>query len=456
MSEKSPLPSDPSLEGVAPSAGAVPSPSPEIRPIKRRSIANLGVGMVGLGLLPPEGEASPVNQHIGASRNEPVKANSQPLTPSQEWAPYADTTEGRQSEALHDAEVRYTDVELLGKSFRVRRNIQEAGNQAVKGWGRVWAAVRNTASLPRKTVKQFAYKRAQSSYDRKASKLEDVRGQSTRLVQHRETAVSQAKQKLDAKKLAFEKHDIRMKERVQTVHEKVHKRRQEYIDTKKVALENKLARQAVRGQLHTEGASRREARDILTKVSEEHLNRIGKVAITAEASRAMRERAERIQSKAVKAQGKNHRRIETTSERAERHDTAATQAGEIANNLASVLPFTESYVTVLQEKLAGMTEDNVDYSRLTTELQVAADKLAVQRREFDYWQGVSERKLGKADKAKARMNRLEEDRDRHTGIVRRSTSNVDAQHITHSLDSLQLGAEVHVALNPEKDTRKAV
>ena len=95
---------------------------------------NLGVTSNPLHVVPPEIiESVEPEQPISASE---VEASTR-LLPSQE-------------ELQQDAEVQYMNTELLGKSFAVRRSIQEVGTQSIKVWQGLGAKVRNALDAPGK------------------------------------------------------------------------------------------------------------------------------------------------------------------------------------------------------------------------------------------------------------------------------------------------------------------
>ncbi|HSX06603.1 MAG TPA: hypothetical protein VLG92_02700 [Candidatus Saccharimonadia bacterium] len=438
--------------------GAVP-------PRRPRSIINLGGPLDPKDRikLPDQGLTAPsVDQAEGVSPDIPVPLSvgqAEQRASVQVTAGEASEDEDLQAEIQHDAEVRYTDIELLGKSFRVRRNVTEGGRKAIRLWDRAWAAVGNTLDRPGQAMKWYAQNRAESAYGRKVTRLEDAQDRfhaSSRLVERRQTAATEAARIRDEKRRTLQDHKDVMTKRVTTIHEEATQRRESYLANKKAAVENKLARQAVRGQLRGEGASRQEARDILAEIPAEHLARVGKVAIVAEASRAAHESARHSRSKATKARERNERRITATGERAERYDRATADADEITEQLSTtVLPFTERYITVLRDKLASMTEETAGYQHLVAELQAAEGRLAVQQRELGYWQGVSQRKSGKAGKSKARVSGLEKAHAQHEIKVSQSIREADIQELTHEIDKAELEGQVRVVLNPEKKPRKA-
>ncbi len=433
--------------------GSVPpiAPPPEGAPSKpRRSIGNLG------STWGPEYWANGRPHPTPSAPAEQVEAPTPLPHANQEVALVApaDATE-QAAEAQRDADARYTDIELLGKSFRVRRNIHENATRAVRRWDRIRLAVRNGAAAPGRRLKQRAQNRAQANYDSKVVSLEDTRVQSAQLLERRQGAVEQARARLDEKQTALANHNQARQDRIDAVHGRENQRQQrhaEYIGRKKEAVEHKLARQAVRDQLRGEGASRRETKDILAGVPKEHLERIGKVAIVAEATRVVRERAERVHSKAVNAQEKNRRRLEIAGEYVERHGRPAGHTAEIIDNLSSELSFTEDRINILQEKLS---EDSADYPGISAELQDAQEKYAVLRKEYTAWQNVSARQNRKVRKGNVRADHLETDRGTHAITVQETAAQADLEAVSHVLDKTMVQGEVYKALNPDKKLREA-
>lgn len=189
------------------------------------------------------------------------------------------------SELAKDNEARYTDAQILGKSFRVRRAVQETGTQSIKAWQGLKAKVHNTIDAPGKIVKQFAYNRAKSSHERREARLKTATNM--RLQQKRLIAVEKAKSKLEQRENILNSHTGRMNQRVSLVSENANRRRQEYIDDLKSRKQTALARKAVREQLRQDNATRRETRSILAEIPRYQLDRVGQIAILAETSRRL-------------------------------------------------------------------------------------------------------------------------------------------------------------------------
>jgi len=185
-------------------------------------------------------------------------------------------------ETSKDNEVRFTDAEILGKSFRVKRAVQETGTQSIKTWQGLKAKVRNAIDTPGKVVKQFAYNRAKNAHQRREARLQAATNE--RLRQKRLIPAERAKSKLAMRENNLKEHVGRMNERVSTVNENANRRRAEYIDELKSRKEDALARKTVRAQLRQDGATRRETRSIMSEIPRTHLDRIGKLAVLVETS----------------------------------------------------------------------------------------------------------------------------------------------------------------------------
>lgn len=189
------------------------------------------------------------------------------------------------NEIIKDIEDRYTDAQILGKSYKVRRAVQETGTQSIKTWQGLKAKIRNTLDTPSKLVKQFAYNRAKSGHERREARLQTAT--SMRLQQKRLITFEKAKSRLEMRENNLNTHVGRMNQRVSSVNENATRRRQEYIDELKSKKETALARKAVREQLRLEGATRRETRSILSEIPRFQLDRVGQMAVLAETNRRL-------------------------------------------------------------------------------------------------------------------------------------------------------------------------
>lgn len=367
----------------------------------------------------------------------------------------AQTNQPEQTEAeTRDIEARYTDAELLGKSFRVRRTVQEAGTQSIKTWQGIKARVRNAFDAPGKALKQFAHNRAKSSFERKDRRLQ--KATSARLVSLRQASAEKAKGRLDERANKLHEHVGRMEARTNAVQENANRRRQGYIDELKGRRENGLARKAVRQQLRSEGASRRETRAIIgEKIPAEHLQRVGKVAIVAETSRRKSTEAERGERKAVKSHARTERRIATTNERARNYadhaETTDLRADEITDQ---DLPFAEQQVADIKAKLETEEADSPVHDLLIAELQESEQKLADLQWQVQYLRDTAVNSRQKVDKSEGRLNELHLKKTRQTRTISYASGRVNSKRHTDNLHKAWLNQEVTIALNSDERTRK--
>jgi hypothetical protein len=357
-------------------------------------------------------------------------------------------------EAQKDAEVRYADKELLGRSFRVRRTVQETGTQSIKTWQSVKAKVRNAFDMPGRAVKQFAYNRALKGYDRKNNRLNEATN--LRLQQRRQPAVERARNRVNERSKSYAERAGRMEGRTRAVHENANRRRQEYIDELKGRRESALARKAVREQLRGDGASRRETRKIVAEIPSEHMDRVGKVALTSNTSQRKLEKATRVEKRAVRSHRRTERRIESTDTRANDYSKGIESADTVAQNIQDVhLPQAERHVFELKSRLSDVRMDEPSRAQLASELQDAEEELSSYRDELSDWQSYTEAQRQKVGDAKSKLGDLEQVRQRKEGRIATASEHVSGQRETDDLHKTQLDQTVKDVLNPEQIKEKS-
>lgn len=317
-------------------------------------------------------------------------------------------TGGEAGEAHPDEQneaARYTDTELLGKSFRVRRAVQETGTQTIKAWEGMKAKVRNTLAEPGKAIRQFAFNRAKNSFNRKQDRLQATK--SMRLQDHRQGVVTRAKERMDRRADSLKQHVGGMEARTRAVTEHEQQRRQEYINELKSLKENALARKAVRAQLRQEGASRRETRSILAEIPAEHIRRVGTVAINVEASRHKLAEATGAQAKATRHLERADNRVAVTEGRIEDFDRSIKEADAAAVELSTtLLPLARGRVENLQDKLDGLEADSPDHVDIAAALEQAKKDVAAYDEQLQNWRATAKNIRAKSSRADSRLGDL--------------------------------------------------
>ena len=136
----------------------------------------------------PDGEPHPPQAAQPEAMPEPIIATheestaaTEPISPETPLTP----------EEQHDAANRFTDAELLGRSYPVRRLVKTIGNERVHAWESAKAGVANAWDTPGKLIRQGLHDRASRKVDEinanhKAERDAALQsGVSNRLLQHR-------------------------------------------------------------------------------------------------------------------------------------------------------------------------------------------------------------------------------------------------------------------------------
>lgn len=229
------------------------------------------------------------------------------------------TDEFEPLESVPDAEVRYTDAEILGKRYPVRRAIHEVGNQRIAAIESVQAKWKNALDTPAKMRLGLSQSVTKGLLDRQLRKLEEVQHlpATNRLRKRRERKAANAQIRHDRAKNAYNTHTGRMKDRVDAVGKNKEARRSEYIAELRDRREKALARKAMRHELRSQGASRLETRAIIKDIPKEHLDRVGAIAASAATSERLARKAERQVKASTKRETKITQSLETNRARSE-------------------------------------------------------------------------------------------------------------------------------------------
>ncbi len=382
---------------------------------------------------PTEGPGIP---QLGGSVELPILSSSE--------TPQDDEPGSEQDQAA-----RYTDIELLGKSFRVRRAVQVSGTKAFKAWEGMKAKIHNAFDTPGKAIRQFAYNRAKNSYARKQDRQQAA--QSARLYQRRQGAVDRAKERLGQRGISLQNHVGRMEARTQAVSEHEQQRRQEFVNELKARKEKSLANKAIRAQLRAEGASRRETRTIMSEIPAEHIGRVGEVAIAAETSRREFANTQRLYKKTANLEHRTGVRVNRTESRMGALDEQVRAADESAVRInTDYLPFARSRVETLGAELDELEDGSPERQTLIAELQNAKAEVAAFEAQLDFWRETAKYYRGRSEKADKHLGGLyerQEELGTKIGSLTEQEISLRDKHMTHSK---QLGKVVRAALNPSK------
>lgn len=307
--------------------------------------------------------------------------------------------------ALPDAEIRYTDAEILGKRYPVRQAVSELGNQRMRAVEATKAKWYNALDTPAKIRRGFAANLAERRYNRQKARLDEVAHlpDGNRLKERRLAKATRAKDKMDRMQNIYRLHTSAMEQRTRSVGENAEARRAEYTRELKGRREAALARRTLRRELRAQGAGRAETRAILKEIPAEHAQRVGRIAAQAEVSRRSFGQAERQVAKATKHEETLQRNAEQTERKIAQYTEEAENAEAIlrklsgeadpANPSEGSLPSKEAHVAQLQAHLDSVPADDPDRIALQVQLEEAKHAVAiVVEREIPYWQSVASKR----------------------------------------------------------------
>jgi hypothetical protein len=359
---------------------------------------------------------------------------------------------------------RYTDAELLGKSFRVRRTVYEAGTQRVKVWQGMKAKIANVKDMPAKAVKKFAHVMAQRGLARRERRLQKAKdaGASERLIERRQSAVNTAEQKANKREKDLHWHSAVMEDRTKTVDIKVRNMREEYTTALKERKHDAVARKAVRKQLRTEGATWRERRALAAEIPRSHLDRVGDAALKAETSKRSQSEAKRLEKWTERQLGHTHRSIRNTEKSIDRHNAKAKDAtdriaeingvedAETVEGKEGTLSMAEAHLSDLRDKLRGMKAGDPDF------VSVSAQKVAAQRKVEEleaaraHWHYVAAAHVGAAMAGHDRIGVLNVEQSDRKELKEAAGDNTAQKGAVHGHLKQTLEETVTVALRSKK------
>ena len=200
--------------------------------------------------VPPEGdETTPESgQESGAEYGD--------VEPGQESA--EDAAEVQANETLR------TDAEILGRRYPVSRMIRDAGNTLQWGKERAAAAWNNAMEQPGLLMDKFMHGLAQSSYDRRKAKLDEVAHLSDNhpLKKFRMRKLQKAEARLNKRKANLEIRQNRMTGRVEAVKNAYEARREATIAELSERADKARARKALREEMRSKRKEQNENVDV--------------------------------------------------------------------------------------------------------------------------------------------------------------------------------------------------
>ena len=306
--------------------------------------------------VPPEGdETTPESgQESGAEYGD--------VEPGQESA--EDAAEVQANETLR------TDAEILGNRYPVSQMIKGAGNTLQWGKERAAAAWNNAMEQPGLLMDKFMHGLAQSSYDRRKAKLDEVAHLSDNhpLKKFRMRKLQKAEARLNKRKANLEIRQNRMTGRVEAVKNAYEARREATIAELSERADKARARKALREKMCKEQnvgwfESWAAAKEHVNSIPKNQRRRIASAVMNAaEASKNSQEASWQARY-AERASADAQNRVESIGGQLQQTRTELNsmrqQAGEIANMESDLVSVREN-AAKLQEKADSLSDDSAN------------------------------------------------------------------------------------------------
>ena len=306
--------------------------------------------------VPPEGdETTPESgQESGAEYGD--------VEPGQESA--EDAAEVQANETLR------TDAEILGNRYPVSQMIKGAGNTLQWGKERAAAAWNNAMEQPGLLMDKFMHGLAQSSYDRRKAKLDEVAHLSDNhpLKKFRMRKLQKAEARLNKRKANLEIRQNRMTGRVEAVKNAYEARREATIAELSERADKARARKALREKMRKEQnvgwfEAWAAAKEHVNSIPKDQRRRIASAVMNAaEASKNSQEASWQARY-AERASADAQNRVESIGGQLQQTRTELNsmrqQAGEIANMESDLVSVREN-AAKLQEKADSLSDDSAN------------------------------------------------------------------------------------------------
>ena len=318
-------------------------------------------------------EAAESEQSPTQGEFDRVVAEAEQIT-AEAAAEYEGVEPGRES-AENAAEVQAnetlrTDAEILGRRYPVSRMIRDAGNTLQWGKERIAAGWNNAKEQPGLLMDKFMHGLAQSSYDRRKAKLDEVAHLSDNhpLKKRRMRKLQKAEARLNRRKANLDRRKNRMSGRLETVKNAYESRREATIAELSERADKARARKALREEMRKEQnvgwfeawAAAKEHVDSMPKYQ---LRRIASAVMNAaEASKNSQEASWQARY-AEQASADAQNRVKSIGGQLQQTRTELNsmrqQAGEIANMESDLVSVREN-AAKLQEKADWLSDDSAN------------------------------------------------------------------------------------------------
>lgn len=345
----------PRATGTAEHEGPGRSPTP-------KEIADVINGAEELTRQAAESEQSPTYSAAAEAEQYTAEAAEyEGVEPGQESA--EDAAEVQANETLR------TDAEILGNRYPVSQMIKGAGNTLQWGKERAAAAWNNAMEQPGLLMDKFMHGLAQSSYDRRKAKLDEVAHLSDNhpLKKFRMRKLQKAEARLNKRKANLEIRQNRMTGRVEAVKNAYEARREATIAELSKRRDEALARKETRRKLREQGAgwleARKAAKEHVNSIPENQRRRIASALLNAVEANKNSQDASWQARYAERASADAQNRVESIGGQLQQTRTELNsmrqQAGEIASMESDLVSVREN-AAKLQEKADSLSDDSAN------------------------------------------------------------------------------------------------
>lgn len=296
--------------------------------------------------------------HEGAPRSNPTEAPEEIVAEQQ-------PTPEEIAELEADQENRKVDVEILGKSFRVRRGIDQGVTQAISGAHDRIAKFKNALSTPKNLYLENKYLSSKDKYDRVAAKAANSRFKITK--RFYTNVANKRQQKMSNRQEKFNAHTNKMQGRLDHAknrrdhHEDIHNNKLKmYIDRKVLAQSRKEVRK-MRSEMRNDGKGRVEVARIIGNMTQEQRKRIGEVSLRLEIANRNRDKVSQEKGREQYQRTSNNDRI--TADRASLAEKLTSRQVAAENASLSTIEHVKvtDRIASLEQKLAtGFDHDDAD------------------------------------------------------------------------------------------------
>ena len=334
-----------------------------------KEIADVINGAEELTRQAAESEQSPTYSAAAEAEQYTAEAAEyEGVEPGQESA--EDAAEVQANETLR------TDAEILGNRYPVSQMIKGAGNTLQWGKERAAAAWNNAMEQPGLLMDKFMHGLAQSSYDRRKAKLDEVAHLSDNhpLKKFRMRKLQKAEARLNKRKANLEIRQNRMTGRVEAVKNAYEARREATIAELSKRRDEALARKETRRKLREQGAgwleARKAAKEHVNSIPENQRRRIASALLNAVEANKNSQDASWQARYAERASADAQNRVESIGGQLQQTRTELNsmrqQAGEIANMESDLVSVREN-AAKLQEKADSLSDDSANKFAATYE-----------------------------------------------------------------------------------------